>query len=276
MFTQPPLTSTDKPSPGIAESFLPGASAAGAEASHDTEDEGDGVPRYLEEEAAEGSGQDRKEIAGESEDEIPERKSDVPAPAFGDEEALEKADNADESESAVGETEEEGEDEIRIDVEPEDPGKEVDVSENLREELKTYVDGVRHNLDTLPESNKTESGKEKLPLPPKKPGRLLDYLSNMTNYLPQEAGFQSRENEMRVKLETVRGRLSGKKGLFRYIENSFRPQPSSSGGGLTSEKLVSTFSFMKDLSCFMPDPKMSMLIRRKIDAILGKMRHVSG
>ena len=81
---------------------------------------------------------------------------------------------------------------------------------------------------------------------------------------------------MRVRLETMRGRLSGKKGLFQRIEGSFRPPQHPGGAGLTSEKLVSTFAFMKDLSCFMPDHKMSMLIRKKIDAILGKMRHVSG
>jgi tetratricopeptide (TPR) repeat protein len=106
----------------------------------------------------------------------------------------------------------------------------------------------------------------------KQPGKLLDYLTNMANYLPQERRFKLLESEMHMKMQSLRAKLSGNIGLMRKIKEQFQGEMKPKEPELTTNAISSTFSFIKDLSSYMPDKDMGDVIALKIDSILEKMR----
>ncbi|MBN1797067.1 MAG: tetratricopeptide repeat protein [Spirochaetales bacterium] len=106
----------------------------------------------------------------------------------------------------------------------------------------------------------------------KQPGKLLDYLTNMANYLPQDRRFNLLESEMHMKMQYLRAKLSGNKGLIRKIHERFQDYVKPIGPELTTNAISSTFSFIKNLSSYMPDKDMGNVIALKIDSILDKMR----
>jgi len=149
----------------------------------------------------------------------------------------------------------------------EDEGEAGEARESeLRKELKSFISDVRSNLD------------QRYRAQDKNPVKLLDYLANMSNYLPQESRFSHMGNEMRLRVESLRSRLSGRRGLFERIKSSFEfPEEHRAGGNaLTSQNLVSTFSFIRELSHYVPDKNLSSIMRNKIERILGKIRRVAG
>ncbi|HEQ71489.1 MAG TPA: tetratricopeptide repeat protein, partial [Spirochaetia bacterium] len=146
-----------------------------------------------------------------------------------------------------------------------EPGETTEKGDGIREELKSFVETVRERLGE--DDDVHEQAGE-----PKKPVKLLDYLSNMTNYLPRESGFRSLENEMRIRVELVRQQLAGKHGLFERIERYFRPSTPAASNGLSPKKIASAFAFIKDLSRHLPDQRMGGVMRDRIDGILLKLR----
>jgi tetratricopeptide (TPR) repeat protein len=275
MFTQPPLTGSRKN--GAETPILPPLSYEFGE--DEANGEAEGIPRSLDEdEEKEESPELKNEVdaTGMTEKEEPDfQEEDLKAerPA-GSVEEVEIEEKIETPELELGDEADE-EKEILIESEPEDIGEKGETEEKTdpqtpgqREGLHSFVDKVRRNLAEVP-GDETDS------LSGKKPPILLDYLSNMTNYLPQEIGFHAYENELRMKVESIRNRLARKRGLFERIETDFKPLAPAEANHITQEKLLSTFTFIKNLSSYVPDQKTSELMREKIDSILMKIRRVN-
>lgn len=108
----------------------------------------------------------------------------------------------------------------------------------------------------------------------KQSGKLLDYLANMANYLPQDEQFLRLENEIHLKMQKIRAKLSGSKGLMRKIREHYQANPRPAVLPITADAITSTFNFIKNLSSYVPNKETGTQLALKIDSILDKMRSV--
>ena len=109
------------------------------------------------------------------------------------------------------------------------------------------------------------------------PADLFGYLENLTQYLPDEKKKDFDESEMKLKIETLQAKISGKPGLAQLIEKRYRKGDTlESKEVLSHDKVKSTFKFMNSLADYLPDKTVSSTIKHKIDHILTMMKDVHG
>jgi hypothetical protein len=77
---------------------------------------------------------------------------------------------------------------------------------------------------------------------------------------------------MRLKMQNLRARLSGHRGLMRRITEQFRKDIRTEEYPLTPDTIASTFSFIKNLSSYVPNRETGNVLALKIDSIIEKMR----
>ena len=193
--------------------------------------------------------------------------------------------------------------EIRREVSPEKiaqqgPGKER--RKHLRQRLKDFLKRVRERLEQRrsklksiaaeepkPPAHKASTKESKRPKakkqaagvlpgspPPEQSGsqaqRLMNYLEELTEYLPERRQSSFLHSDARLKIEYIKSRLQGRSGIKNQIESKFRPQvPSSS---LDVGKIAETFDFMKDLASYHPDKTLGTMLQSKLNGILHKIR----
>ena len=123
-----------------------------------------------------------------------------------------------------------------------------------------------------PEPSKEESPAQKSDNPPerKNPAALLEYLENLTRFLPEEKKAEFDQSEMRLKIETLRNRMSGKLPLTRKIEKDFNPPQAPVP--VTNSRIVSAFSFLENLSSHLPDRGLGLALGKKIHHIVEGIR----
>ncbi len=160
---------------------------------------------------------------------------------------------------------------------PEDEELIIEEQPELLEENRSSSNSVEDESDeysTLKQKTTEQSDffSQKAQFRNKQGGKLLDYLTNMVNYLPQDRQFNLLENEMHMKMQYLRAKLSGNKGLIRKINEQFQGFVKPEKPELTVNAISSTFKFIKNLSSYMPDRDMGNVIALKIDSILDKMR----
>ncbi len=108
----------------------------------------------------------------------------------------------------------------------------------------------------------------------KQPAKLLDYLANMANYLPQDEQFNLWEKDMHLKIQNLRAKISGHRGLMSRIKERFRDRIRTDEFPLTTDTITSAFSFIKTLSSYVPNRETGSVLALKIDSIIEKMRSV--
>jgi len=145
--------------------------------------------------------------------------------------------------------------EMRQNGEPEKPAR---TGEDVRQELRDYLDGVRDKLD-------------KGTAPPSKPGDLLDYLGKLSDYLPDRDKKRFRGSNERLAMESLKAQLAGKKGLRQKVADSFRPVVPHRKEPMTRSLIVDTFSYLKDLSAWHPDKAVAAAMRERIESIVAQM-----
>ena len=131
-------------------------------------------------------------------------------------------------------------------------------SDDVRKELRDYLDGVR---DKLAKGQQT----------PTSPGDLLDYLGKLSDYLPERDKKRFRGSNERLAMESLKAQLAGKKGLRRKVADAFPPTQPRPKVPLTRSRVVDTFSYLKDLAAWHPDKAVGAAMRDRIESIVARM-----
>lgn len=139
-----------------------------------------------------------------------------------------------------------------------EPEKSARTGEDVRQELRDYLDGVRDKLD------KGAAG-------PSNPGDLLDYLGKLSDYLPERDKNRFRGSNERLAMESLKAQLAGKKGLRQKIAEQFQPVVPHRKEPMTRSLIVDTFSYLKDLSAWHPDKAVAAAMRERIESIVARM-----
>jgi hypothetical protein len=183
-------------------------------------------------------------------------------------------------------------------AEPGEPKK------DLRQRLREFLKRIRERLEqrrtkkaeepsqpvsAAPSESKSRKvpgakGNEATPVlePSGGSASLVNYLEELTEYLPEKRKSSFHHSDARLKIEYIKSKLQGRSGIRNQIETKFAPRvdgaatgPGDSAGGgssLDPEKIAETFDFMKNLASFHPDKTLGTMLQSKMNAVLRKIR----
>ena len=181
----------------------------------------------------------------------------------------------------IPESEEEAEAELEEIDEKQDQKEEEKRHRDLRQELKDYLKGVRKKLETVPgspEGSKTaaagasETSRPEAETPaPRTPGRLFGYLQELTGYLPEDEKSIFHHSDIHFKMEFLKTKLGGRKGIRKQIETQYQPRKAKAVRQISRKKLANAFSYMKGLASFLPDRNIGDIMQSKISGILRRL-----
>ena len=77
-------------------------------------------------------------------------------------------------------------------------------------------------------------------------------------------------SDARLKLDYLKSRLEGHKGIKQKIEDSYGP--GRSADSVTLQKVADAFIFIKDLAGYYPDRSVGTMMQSKVDSILRRIR----
>jgi hypothetical protein len=146
-----------------------------------------------------------------------------------------------------------------------------------RQKLKDYLDKVREKLEApLPGANAAapDSGPpEAMPAAPSAEGPLA-LLEELGEYLPKREPERRKNvfmrSDARMKLDYLKSRLEGHKGIRQRIEQDYSPD--SSTGSVSLQKVADAFIFIKELAGHYPDPSVGTMMQSKVDSILRRIK----
>ncbi len=130
-------------------------------------------------------------------------------------------------------------------------------SDDVRKELRSYLDGVRDRLD----KGAGYAG----------PADLLDYLGKLSDYLPERERKRFRGSTERLAMESLKARLAGRKGLRQKVAESKHPTVPRRDTPMTRSRVVDTFSYLRDLAAWHPDKAVGAAMRDRIESIVARM-----
>ena len=136
--------------------------------------------------------------------------------------------------------------------------------EEVRRELRDYLNGVRDKLDGARQAPSAAGA-------PAGPRDLLDYLENLSEYLPERDKKSFRASTQRLAIESLKARLAGKKGLRERVSKRYRPFVSKATAPLSRPRIVDTFSYLKDLAGWLPDRSVGAAMRERLDSLIARM-----
>jgi hypothetical protein len=130
-------------------------------------------------------------------------------------------------------------------------------SDDVRKELRSYLNGVRDRLD----KGGGNAG----------PADLLDYLGKLSDYLPEREKKRFRGSTERLAMESLKARLAGRKGLRQKVAESKHPTFPRRDTPMTRSRVVDTFSYLRDLAAWHPDKAVGAAMRDRIESIVARM-----
>jgi hypothetical protein len=111
---------------------------------------------------------------------------------------------------------------------------------------------------------------------------LVNYLEELTEYLPEKRKSSFLHSDARLKIEYIKSKLQGRSGIKNQIESKFtRPVEGAvqgkgdtevDGSSLDAGKIAETFDFMKNLASYHPDKTLGTMLQSKLNAVLHKIR----
>jgi hypothetical protein len=137
-------------------------------------------------------------------------------------------------------------------------GRDRRTGDDVRRELRDYLNGVRDKLDSHPPA-------------PASPRDLLDYLKNLSDYLPDRDKRNFRTSTERLAIESLKARLAGGKGLRETVSKRYRPLVPRMKTPLSRPRIVDTFSYLKDLAGWLPDTTVAAAMRERLDSLITRM-----
>ncbi|TVR00415.1 MAG: tetratricopeptide repeat protein [Spirochaetaceae bacterium] len=102
--------------------------------------------------------------------------------------------------------------------------------------------------------------------------RLLDYLVGMAKALPEEKRGEFLHSEMRLKIESLRNRLLGRRGLKRDLERYAPIRDREQEAHITAKRVADAMRFVQSMSGFLPDPSISSVLNSRLDGIVQKLQ----
>jgi hypothetical protein len=100
-------------------------------------------------------------------------------------------------------------------------------------------------------------------------GALLDYLAELSEYLPEREKSRFQGSDVRLSMERIRSRLAGGHSLARTIEERYHPPAAT--GPLTRPLLFGAFSFLRGLAGSHPDPTVGEALARRIEEVIVRL-----
>ena len=135
--------------------------------------------------------------------------------------------------------------------------------EDVRRELRDYLDGVREKLGP----DGTAAGGAT----PSSPRDLLDYLGKLSDYLPEREKKRFQGSNERLAMESLKAQLAGKPGLRRKVAEAFPSVAPRRKAPMTRSLVVDTFAYLKDLAAWHPDTTVGAAMKERIDSIVARM-----
>ena len=118
--------------------------------------------------------------------------------------------------------------------------------------------------------------------PPQSPASLVNYLEELTEYLPEKRKSSFLHSDARLKIEYIKSKLQGRSGIKNQIESRYVPRvegaakgkidSTAEGSSLDAAKIAETFDFMKNLASHHPDKTLGTMLQSKLNAVLQKIR----
>jgi hypothetical protein len=103
------------------------------------------------------------------------------------------------------------------------------------------------------------------------PRDLLDYLENLSEYLPEGDRKRFRASTQRLAIESLKARLAGRKGLREVVSMKYHPPARVQAVPLSRPRIVDTFSYLKDLTGWLPDSSVGAAMRERLDSLIARM-----
>jgi hypothetical protein len=100
------------------------------------------------------------------------------------------------------------------------------------------------------------------------PAGLLDYLAGLASALPPEKKQAFMDSDVHLKLEYLRSRLSGKRGLHRDVGKFVRLPKSHNGAPITPDRLRDTLQYIGQMTRFHPDPAIANVLRSRMSRVV--------
>jgi hypothetical protein len=111
---------------------------------------------------------------------------------------------------------------------------------------------------------------------------LVNYLEELTEYLPEKRKSSFLHSDARLKIEYIKSKLQGRSGIKNQIESKFAPpargavkstvDSAGSDSALDTGKIAETFDFMMNLASYHPDKTLGTMLQSKLNSVLHKIR----
>jgi hypothetical protein len=102
----------------------------------------------------------------------------------------------------------------------------------------------------------------------------LALLEELGEYLPKRQPERRKNvfmrSDARLKLDYLKSRLEGHKGIMQKIEDNYAPR--GSVDSVTLQKVADAFIFIKELAGHYPDPSVGTMMQSKVDSILRRIK----
>jgi hypothetical protein len=105
----------------------------------------------------------------------------------------------------------------------------------------------------------------------------LALLEELGEYLPKREPERRKSSafmrsDARMKLDYLKSRLEGHKGIMQKIQDSYGPAPAPVEGSVSLQKVADAFIFIKELAGHYPDPSVGTMMQSKVDSILRRIK----
>lgn len=157
--------------------------------------------------------------------------------------------------------------------EPEQP-KQTEQPVETEQPESPYEAADTDNTDATDETDNTDDADNTDDLVGDNRIRLLDYLLTLAESLPPDKRQQFMQSEMRLKIESLRMRLSGRPGLKRDLERYASGRTTSTATGITAKRVADAMKFMQTMSRYLPDPSISGLLKNRLSSIVERLEQL--
>jgi len=192
------------------------------------------------------------------------------------------------------------------DVQPALEAEPVEEKKDLRQRLRDFLKQIREGLEQRrskpeevadrpigtppaqaekpkkPRAKKYRSGTASAAGPSEGSASLVNYLEELTEYLPDKRKSSFLHSDARLKIEYIKSKLQGRSGIKNQIESRYAPRVEDAtkgkadgtvgGSSLDMGKIAETFDFMKNLASYHPDKTLATMLQSKLNAVLYKIR----
>jgi hypothetical protein len=147
---------------------------------------------------------------------------------------------------------------------------------DTRQQLKDYLAKVREKLGAPATPGMAEKpAAEQSPAERSSAEGPLALLEELGEYLPKRQPERRKKNvfmrsDARLKLDYLKSRLEGHKGIMQKIQADYSPGVST--GSVSLQKVADAFIFIKELAGHYPDPSVGTMMQSKLDSILRRIK----